>query len=149
MSHASVSFLIVDDDIVSIMSMKRMIKKMRYLNPVVVAGDGIEALRILRAANEPDGLQAPYIVVLDLNMPRMSGHAFMKEIRSDPQLADTIVFIMSTSDSPQDVQEAYRANVAGYILKDGQPNSFRDALELLGTYSEIVLLPKPKDIADI
>lgn len=143
MTHSTVSFLLVDDDIVSVMSMKRTIKKLRLLNPVVVAGDGLEALDILRTTGEDAILLHPYIVILDLNMPRMSGHAFMKEIRNDPALQETIVFIMSTSDSPHDVEEAYRANVAGYILKDGKPNTFRDALTLLGTYSEVVLLPNP------
>lgn len=143
MTHSTASFLLVDDDIVSVMSMKRTIKKLRLLNPVVVAGDGLEALDILRNTGEDAILLHPYIVILDLNMPRMSGHAFMKEIRNDPALQETIVFIMSTSDSPHDVEEAYRANVAGYILKDGKPNTFRDALTLLGTYSEVVLLPNP------
>lgn len=142
MKHAPVSFLIVDDDIVSVMSMKRMIKKLRLLNPVVEAGDGIEALEILRATGDDAPLKFPYIVILDLNMPRMSGHDFMKELRNDPALSDTIVFMMSTSNAPADIDEAYRANVAGYILKDGKPDLFREALELLGTYSEIVLLPK-------
>lgn len=141
MKHQAVSFLIVDDDVVSVMSMQRMFKKLRLLNPVQVAGDGLEALDILRQANAPGGLQYPFIVVLDLNMPRMTGHEFLKEIRDDPTLTDTTVFVMSTSDSPHDIDEAYRAHVAGYILKDGRPDSFRDALELLGAYSEIVQLP--------
>lgn len=142
MPHSTVSFLLVDDDIVSIMSMKRVIKKLRLLNPVVVANDAFQALDILRATGPDAQLTAPYIVILDLNMPKMSGHDFMTEIRNDPELSDTIVFIMSTSDSPADIEAAYNANVAGYILKDGNPNTFRDALSLLGTYSEIVLLPR-------
>lgn len=141
MNHAPASFLIVDDDIVSVMSMKRMIKKLRLLNPVVVASDGLEALGILRTTGENATLESPYIVILDLNMPRMSGHDFMKEIRGDPALSDTIVFIMSTSDAPEDIDGAYRANVAGYILKDGRPDTFREALEFLGAYSQVVLLP--------
>lgn len=142
MAHKPVSFLIVDDDVVAVMSMKRMIKKLRLLNPIFVANDGLSALEVLRKANTPGELQSPFIVVLDLNMPRMTGHEFMKEIRDDPELSDTIVFIMSTSDSPKDIEEAYRAHVAGYILKDGEPDNFRDALQLLGIYSEIVLVPE-------
>lgn len=150
MKPQPVSFLIVDDDVVSVMSMQRMFKKLRLLNPVQIAGDGLEALDILRQANAPGGLQSPFIVVLDLNMPRMTGHEFLKEIRDDPSLLDTTVFVMSTSDSPRDIEDAYRAHVAGYILKDGRPDTFRDALEMLGTYSEIVQLPlkdtgAPKD----
>jgi len=142
MPHKPVSFLIVDDDVVSIMSMKRTITKLRLLNPVKEARDGIEALEILRNTNQPEGLQSPFIVILDLNMPRMSGHELMKEVRSDPALRDTVIFVMSTSDSPVDVQNAYAANAAGYILKDGSPNSFREALTLLGAYSEVVVLPE-------
>lgn len=141
MKPQPVSFLIVDDDVVSVMSMQRMFKKLRLVNPVQIAGDGLEALDILRQANAPGGLQSPFIVVLDLNMPRMTGHEFLKEIRDDPSLLDTTVFVMSTSDSPRDIEDAYRAHVAGYILKDGRPDTFRDALEMLGTYSEIVQLP--------
>jgi len=141
MKHKSVSFLIVDDDVVAVMAMKRMIKKLRLLNPISVANDGFAALEILRKANQPGELQSPFIVVLDLNMPRMSGHEFMKEIRDDPKLSDTIVFVMSTSDSPKDIEEAYQAHVAGYILKDGNHDNFRDALHLLGIYSEIVVVP--------
>lgn len=144
MTPQPVSFLIVDDDAVSVMSMQRMFKKLRLLNPVQVAGDGLEALDILRQTNAPGGLQSPFIVVLDLNMPRMTGHEFLKELRDDPNLLDTTVFVMSTSDSPRDIEEAYRAHVAGYILKDGNPDTFRDALEMLGTYSEIVRLPVKK-----
>lgn len=147
MKPQPVSFLIVDDDVVSVMSMQRMFKKLRLVNPVLVAGDGLEALEILRQANAPEGgLQSPFIVILDLNMPRMTGHEFLKEIRDDPNLLDTTVFVMSTSDSPRDIEEAYRAHVAGYILKDGRPDTFRDALELLGTYSEIVRLPSKKKV---
>lgn len=141
MNAQAVSFLIVDDDVVSVMSMQRMFKKLRLLNPVQIASDGQEALDILRKANAPGGIQSPFIVVLDLNMPRMTGHEFLKEIREDPNLLDTTVFVMSTSDSPRDIKEAYRAHVAGYILKDGRPDTFREALEMLGTYSEIVRLP--------
>lgn len=144
MEHQPVSFLIVDDDVVSVMSMQRMFKKLRLLNPVHVAGDGLEALEVLRKKNTPGALQSPFIVVLDLNMPRMTGLEFLKELRDDPSLLDTTVFVMSTSDSPRDIEEAYRAHVAGYILKDGSPDSFREALELLGTYSEIVRLPANK-----
>jgi CheY-like chemotaxis protein len=125
------------------MSMQRMFKKLRFVNPVVVARDGIEALEILRNSDNLSGLKQPFILILDLNMPRMSGHELMDEIRSDPQLSDTIVFIMSTSNFPHDIEKAYKSHTAGYILKDGNPESFRNALELLGTYSEIVRLPFP------
>lgn len=141
MQREPVSFLIVDDDKVSVMSMQRVIRKLRLINPVKVAKDGLEALEILSRVNSPGELQSPYIVILDLNMPRMSGHEFLKVIREDPALKDTIVFVVTTSDAPHDVKAAYASHVAGYILKDHGPESFRDALELLGAYSEVVLLP--------
>lgn len=142
MAYETPTFLIVDDDAVSVMAVKRMISKLRLVNPVVVAKDGQEALDVLRGTEEIRALEGPYIVILDINMPRMTGHEFLKELRADPRLQSTIVFVMSTSEAPADIRDAYRTNVAGYIVKNGSPQSFRAALDMLGTYSEVVLVPE-------
>lgn len=135
------SFLVVDDDAINIMSMRRTMKKLGLANPVHVASNGLEALDILRGTDGAAALRPPYIIILDLNMPKMSGHEFLVELRNDAGLQTAVVFIMSTSDAPRDVEEAYRANAAGYILKDGSPESFREALDMIGSFSEVVTLP--------
>jgi CheY-like chemotaxis protein len=68
-------------------------------NPVSFAHDGIEALEMLRGTNGRPRLPRPYLILLDLNMPRMDGIEFLKELRKDEELKKSIVFIMTTSDA--------------------------------------------------
>jgi len=136
-----VKFLIVDDDKVSVMSMQRTLKKLKIVNPVKVAKDGVEALEILhQEIAENDGLP-PYIVTLDLNMPRMNGLEFLSEIRAHPELKKLVVFVLTTSDTPKDVTKAYENNVAGYVVKDNPSETLPKALDMIGAYSRLVELP--------
>lgn len=82
------SILIVEDDEVDIMAIRRALKQANIANPIHVAKDGIEALQKLRSKE----ISFPYIVLMDLNMPRMNGIDCMKEIRSDKNLKRTVIF---------------------------------------------------------
>ena len=135
-----VTFLIVDDDEVSVMSMERAIRKLRLTNPVKVAHDGQAALELLRQ-NGTARVRAPFIILLDLNMPRMGGLEFLAQVRRDTELRDCVVFVMTTSDAPDDIAAAYAQKVAGYIVKDDAVGSMRKAMEMLGVYTSIVRLP--------
>ncbi|QGX98503.1 DNA-binding response regulator [Roseovarius faecimaris] len=137
-----VKFLIVDDDQVSVMAIKRALKKLRILNPILVARDGREALDILRGASGEDGLPPPFLVTLDLNMPRMNGFEFLEELRQDKSLNRAVVFVLSTSDAPTDIAHAYDSNVAGYIVKDDLGDSFLRALDMIDSFSKVVELPR-------
>jgi len=134
-----VTFLIVDDDEVAIMGIRRAIKKLGLDNPVEEARNGEEALDKLRA--KTGGVDRPFLVTLDLNMPRMGGLQFLQEIRCDPNLQDTIIFVMTTSDAPTDITAAYEKNIAGYILKDNAVETLNRALGMLGDFSHTVLFP--------
>lgn len=134
-----VTFLIVDDDEVAIMGMRRAIKKLALENPIEVAHNGEEALDILRATDK--GVRKPYLVTLDLNMPRMGGLEFLKVVREDTDLQDAIIFVMTTSDAPKDITAAYSKNIAGYILKDNAFETLRRALSMLNSYTHAVTFP--------
>ena len=136
-----VTFLIVDDDEVSVMSIERAIRKLRLTNPVEVASDGLIALERLRAPGR-NGVRSPFIILLDLNMPRMGGLEFLAQVRRDEDLKDSVVFVMTTSDAPDDIAAAYAKKVAGYIVKDDAVGSMRRAMEMLGVYTQIVRLPE-------
>jgi CheY-like chemotaxis protein len=138
----AVNFLIVDDDVVSVMAIKRALKKLKIVNPIEVAKDGKEALTILRGKDGSNQITPPYLVTLDLNMPRMNGFEFLDEVRSDPQLQRAVIFVLSTSDAPKDLAAAYANNIAGYIVKDDLGDSFVKALDMIDSYSKIVELPK-------
>lgn len=136
-----VTFLIVDDDTVTIMALKRELRRLNIANPIRVANDGQEALDILRGAAEDGPLMPPYMVTLDINMPRMNGLEFLEEVRGDPALKSIVVFVLTTSDTPDDVARAYFNNVAGYIVKDDLKQSLSAALELIRDYTNLVELP--------
>jgi CheY-like chemotaxis protein len=80
------TFLLIEDDDIDIMHLKRSFAEMKIANPMVIANDGIEALDILLGRNGHKPLPKPYIIVLDLNMPRMNGLEFIKAIRESPAL---------------------------------------------------------------
>jgi len=140
--YTSVNFLIVDDDDVSIMGMKRAMKKLNLLNPTYVAKDGLEALKILNEKIEIDEKKLPpFIVTLDLSMPRMDGFEFLNTIRNDSVYQKLVVFVLTTSDAPNDVAAAYRKNIAGYIVKENAEETFSNALKMLRDYGNLVVLP--------
>jgi len=141
--HEEVSILLVEDDDVDAKSVLRGLSKLKLINPVVRVKNGLEALTILRGAENEEvrTLQKPYIVLLDLNMPVMGGLDFLKEVRSDELLRGTVIFVLTTSDADEDRVAAYRENVAGYIVKSDVQNGFNEVIAMLDCYWRIVLLP--------
>lgn len=136
-SYREATIFIVDDDDIDAMTLTRSLKKMKILNPVCRARDGQEALDLLTSGR----IAAPFIILLDLNMPRMGGIEFLKAIRADPDLTGTVVFMLTTSKSDEDVSAAYRDHVAGYIYKQEIDGSFMDVVRLIEHYWKIVELP--------
>jgi len=140
-SYKEVQFLIVDDDQVSIMSIERAIKKLRLVNPLRTASNGQEALDILRGEHGQKQIEAPYVVILDLDMPEMNGIEFLEEIRKDPDLRSAVIFVLTASDAPEDVTLAYEKNIAGYVVKENAYDTFRQTLSMIDTFSSVVVLP--------
>lgn len=138
MSTQQLNVLLVEDDEVDVMTVKRAFEKNHITNPLFVASDGVEALEKLRNSEMPT---ARRLVLLDLNMPRMSGIEFLRELRKDPELASTPVVVLTTSNDDQDKVEAYDLNVAGYILKPVTFSSFCDVMVALNKYWSLVELP--------
>jgi CheY-like chemotaxis protein len=125
MNPKQINIFLVEDDEVDVMNVKRAFDKNHITNPIFVAGDGVEALAKLRSGEIPMGRR---IVLLDLNMPRMNGIEFLRELRKDPELASTPVVVLTTSNNDRDKVEAYDLNVAGYLVK---PVTFLDFCELM------------------
>lgn len=136
-SYKEVSILLVEDDDVDAMGIERAMKKLRLANPLFRAKDGIEGLEFLRN----DVVKCPYIILLDINMPRMGGLEMLKELRQDPDLTDCVVFILTTSKNDQDRAIAYKEHIAGYIVKSKLDTDFTELLQLLDHYWRIVELP--------
>jgi CheY-like chemotaxis protein len=133
MPEKVIHILLIEDDDVDIMNVKRAFKKNNVQNPLTVAEDGLKALEMLKslkANNEP----VPKIILLDLNMPRMGGIEFLTELRKDEELKDISVFVMTTSSEETDIVDAYRLNVAGYIVKPLSIEQFINAVSTLNNY---------------
>jgi CheY-like chemotaxis protein len=132
----------VDDDKIDIMAIKRSFLALKIANPVIEARNGIEAFEYLRGENGREKLVSPYLVLLDLNMPRMGGLEFLDELRRDPELRSTLVFVMTTSAAEEDRTRAYDKNVAGYVLKHRPGQTFLEAIGMLEHYWRIIEFPR-------
>ena len=132
------NILLVEDDQVDVMNVKRAFDRNRISNPLFVAGDGVEGLEMLRSGKIPDERR---LVLLDLNMPRMNGIEFLRELRADKDLHLTPVVVLTTSDDERDKIDAYNLNVAGYLLKPVTFVNFVETMAALNKYWALVELP--------
>ena len=128
MKNEATKFLFVDDDIVCAIKFKRFLSESEFGNLVVTASDGVEALEILRGDAGREKLEHPYMVILDINMPRMDGFEFLETLRKDPDLKDTVVFIMTTSGDPTDMDTALIRGADGYFPKNQTDIGFLQAI---------------------
>ena len=137
----TVHVLLVEDNEVDREAVRRAFREHRIANPIHDARDGIDALDALRGTNGRARLPRPYLILLDVNMPRMDGIELLGALRADRSLHDSIVFVLTTSKSDEDKIAAYRANVAGYIVKSDVGAGFLNLIELLDHYWKIVQFP--------
>ena len=131
--------LLVEDDKVDVMNVRRAFDKNKLSNPITVASNGLEALEILRQGGLPKG--GKRLVLLDLNMPRMNGIEFLRALRADPELKSLSVVVLTTSNDDKDKVEAYNLNVAGYLLKPVTFVNFVDLMATLNKYWTLVEMP--------
>jgi CheY-like chemotaxis protein len=138
MVDRATNILLVDDDEIDVMNVKRAFQKGNISNPLFVAENGLEALRLLRSGGVPEQNR---LVLLDLNMPRMNGIEFLRELRADPALATTSVVVLTTSNEEQDKVAAYNMNVAGYLIKPVTFSNFVEVMITLNKYWTLVEMP--------
>ncbi|MEB3279191.1 MAG: response regulator [Lyngbya sp.] len=143
MEDRVINILLVEDDEVDVMNVKRAFKKSNISNPLFVAENGLEALEMLRShdGKPPQVPDARRLILLDLNMPKMGGLEFLNELRSDPDLKATPVIVLTTSDEDRDLVEAYNLNVAGYILKPVTFTKFASVITTLNKYWTLCEFP--------
>lgn len=133
--------ILIEDDDIDVMNVRRALERAHVTNPVFVAHNGLEGLELLRSDKVPRDRR---LVLLDLNMPKMNGIEFLRELRKDPALRSTPVVVLTTSDDDRDKVQAYDLNVAGYLLKPVTFVNFVDVMAALNKYWALVELPAPR-----
>ena len=97
MDGKTVNILLVEDDEIDAEMVMRSLRKVRISNPITIARNGYEALNVLRGEDGYERLPRPYLILLDIKMPRMDGLEFLQAIRQDADLLQSIVFVLTTS----------------------------------------------------
>lgn len=142
MEDKMIHLLLVEDDEVDVMNVRRAFKKNNITNPLYVAANGLEALAMLRGTEEAAKVPSSRrLILLDLNMPKMNGIEFLRELRGDTELKHIPVIVLTTSNEERDKVEVYNMNVAGYVLKPVTFSSFVDAIATLNKYWTLSEIP--------
>ncbi len=134
----TLNILLVEDDEVDVMNVQRSFKKNNISNPLYVAGNGVEALEMLRSGSVPSQNR---LILLDINMPKMNGIEFLRALRADPVLRSSPVVVLTTSNDDKDRMESFQLNVAGYLLKPVTFSSFVELMLALNKYWMLVEMP--------
>ena len=143
MQERVIHILLVEDDEVDVMNVRRAFQKSNITNPVYIASNGLEALDMLRGVNgQPSVVPGDRrLILLDLNMPKMGGIEFLQELRADPDLKLTPVVVLTTSNQDQDRVEAYNLNISGYLLKPVTFTTFAELMTTLNKYWALCEMP--------
>lgn len=131
----TVTIMLVEDDEVDVKALRWAFQNLKIANPLVVACDGVEAMDMLPT------VPRPYLIITDINMPRMNGIEFLRKLRQSEEFRDSIVFVLTTSNDEQDKIDAYDLNVAGYMLKSDMGTSFTRAIGMVENYWKVVEFP--------
>ena len=134
--------VLIEDDDGDAKAIQRAFKKAGVKSPITRAIDGIDALKKLRGEEGHPKISRPMILLIDLNMPRMGGLELIETIRVDDDLQDNIIFVLSTSNAPEDRKTSYGFNVAGYIQKGRIAPNPSLLTKMLHDYVSIVDMPQ-------
>ena len=138
MRVADKPILLVEDDQVDVMTVKRALGEIRVTNPVINRENGEEALKFLR---DP-GNERPCIILLDLNMPIMNGIEFLRVVKQDALLKRIPVVVLTTSEEQPDKIKSFDLGVAGYMAKPVDYRQFVELMRTLDAYWTISEVPQ-------
>lgn len=133
----ALNILLIEDDMIEVMKLNRTISTLKLNHRLIEANNGEEALKILEKKDE-----LPDIILLDLNMPKISGIEFLTILKKDNVLKYLPTIILTTSNNQKDLLECYRLGIAGYVLKPLKYEEYTSKIEKLLAYWSINELKK-------
>ncbi len=137
MMRTNKPILLVEDDDVDVLTVRRALKELKVANQLTVASNGEEALQLLTDENAP----RPALILLDLNMPRMSGLEFLHRARADGFARGIPIVVLTTSRQDKDIVQGFDYNVAGYMVKPVDYGKFVQVMEAINLYWTLSELP--------
>jgi CheY-like chemotaxis protein len=140
-SEQQVQIVLIDDDEVDVEAVARLLRKHRLPYNLVTFNNGSDAKNALAGSFGQELAKQPYLILLDLNMPRMNGIELLDWLRTQPHLCRAIVFAFTTSEAQQDCKAAYDRQVAGYLVKSHLGSGYVALARMLDTYTQSVLFP--------
>jgi CheY-like chemotaxis protein len=139
--QSSKPILLVEDDSVDVITVRRALKDLEVTSELIPRGDGEEALAYL----ENDGNARPCVILLDLNMPKMNGTEFLKIVKADEELRKIPVIVLTTSNSEQDIAKSFELGAAGYMVKSVDYRKFMEIIKTIDSYWTLSKLPSKGD----
>ncbi len=129
--------LLVEDDRVDVMTIRRAMRDLEITSELVPTGDGEEALAYLK--NEDNA--KPCVILLDLNMPKMNGTEFLRTVKADNMLKKIPVVVLTTSNSERDIVRSFELGAAGYMVKSVDYKKFMEIIRTIDLYWSLSKLP--------
>ena len=124
----NLNILLIEDDMIEVMKLKRATQSLQLNHQITEANNGEDALKLLEQDTIPD------IILLDLNMPKISGIEFLKILKADEKLRYIPTIILTTSSNQRDLLECYEIGIAGYVLKPLKYEDYVSKIEKLLSY---------------
>ncbi|RST30408.1 response regulator [Sphingomonas ginkgonis] len=140
-SHRPVNIVMIEDDEGHARLIEKNIRRAGINNPICHFTDGTSAVEYL--FNHPEGpaKNGPALVLLDLNLPDMSGTDILQRVKSDSALHRTPVVVLTTTDDKVEIQRCYDLGCNVYITKPVNYESFADAIRQLGLFLSVIQVP--------
>lgn len=141
--HKTVEILLVEDSEADADLVREAVEGGKLIVNLIVVGDGEEAMAYLRRDGRYADVNRPDLVLLDLNLPRMSGQEVLREVKADPDLAHIPIVVLTTSAADEDILRSYKLHANAYITK---PVDFESFISIVNQVTEfwlsLVVLPK-------
>jgi two-component system response regulator len=128
------SILLVEDNPDDVTLARRAFRKNNIDNEIIVAKDGAEALQLLLPADQSSAQVNPAIVLLDLNLPKVSGLDVLRRLRADERTEMLPIIMLTTSSEDRDVEYSYRLGANSFVRKPVNFDDFQNAARVLGEY---------------
>ena len=136
-----IQIVLIDDDDVDVEAVGRLLRLHALPYKLVTFSNGSDAKNALAGRFGHELMRQPYLILLDLNMPRMNGIELLDWLRTQPHLRRSIVFAFTTSEAQQDCRAAYDRQVAGYLVKSHLGAGYIELVNMLDTYTQSILFP--------